>query len=322
MTTRTDGPGADDADPKAAPRYTGIPSFMRTPVVGDPSEVDIALIGVPFDCGVTNRTGARHGPREIRNMSSLTRRLHHVTRVDPYALCRIGDVGDVPFAHGFHLEASLDDIAAFYRRVHAAGARPLTAGGDHSITLPILRAIAAERPLALVHVDAHTDTWDQFLNSKFAHGSPFRRATEEGLIDPRHTIQIGIRGAQNSAEGWEYSRQAGMTVMFMEEFDEAGPDAAAARARELVGGRPTYVSFDIDVLDPVYAPGTGTPEIGGMTTREALRLVRGLRGLNLVGADVVEVAPPFDPTGNTALAGATIMYELLCHLAEAAGASG
>lgn len=305
------------ADPKTAPRYTGIPSFMRTPVVDDPAQTDIALVGVPFDGGVTNRPGARHGPREMRNASSLTRRMHHVTRVDPYALCRVADVGDVPFTHGFHLEESLADIAGFLSRVHAAGAVPLVAGGDHSITLPVLRALAAERPVALVHVDAHTDTWDSFLGSKFVHGSPFRRAAEEGLIDPARTIQIGIRGAQNAADGWDYSAEAGMTVMFMEEFEEVGPEAAAARARELVGERPVYVSFDIDVLDPAFAPGTGTPEIGGMTTREALCLVRGLRGLDLIGADVVEVSPPFDPSGGTALAGATIMYELLCHLAEA-----
>ncbi len=309
--------GGDADDPMLAPRYMDIATFMRAPLVRDPSAVDIALIGVPFDGGVTNRAGARHGPREIRNMSSLMRRIHHVSRIDPHALCRVGDLGDVPFAHGFALEDSLADIAAFYRKVHAAGAIPLSAGGDHSITYPIFQAIAADRPLGLIHIDAHTDTWDEFLGSKFTHGAPFRRAVEDGLLDPARTIQIGIRGAQNSEEGWRFSRDAGMRVVFMEEFTALGVEAVIAEARRVVGGGPTYISFDVDGLDPVYAPGTGTPEIGGLTTVEAQALLRGLRGLDLVGGDVVEVAPPFDPSGNTALVGATLMYEILCLLAEA-----
>ena len=307
-------------DPKLAPRYTGLASFMRTPYVDDPSQVDIALVGVPFDGGVTNRPGARHGPREIRNSSSLMRSIHHVTRVDPYSLCRVGDVGDVPLPRAFDHEDTVEDIAAFYTRLHAAGAWPLSAGGDHSITYPILKALAKDGPVALVHFDAHTDTWDEFLGSKFMHGSPFRRACEDGLIDPKRTIQIGIRGAQNTSEGWEYSLEQGMRVVFMEEFTEIGVDAVIAEARRVVGDAPTYVSFDVDGLDPVYAPGTGTPEIGGVTTIEAQALLRGLSGLSLIGGDVVEVAPPFDPSGNTALVGATMMYELLCVLAEARAA--
>ena len=217
-------------DPKLAPRYTGLASFMRTPYVEDPSEVDIALVGVPFDGGVTNRPGARHGPREIRNSSSLMRSIHHVTRVDPYTLCRVGDVGDVPLPRAFDHEDTVEDIAAFYTRLHAAGAWPLSAGGDHSITYPILKAIAKDGPVALVHFDAHTDTWDEFLGSKFMHGSPFRRACEDGLIDPKRTIQIGIRGAQNTSEGWEYSLEQGMRVVFMEEFSEIGVDAVMLQA--------------------------------------------------------------------------------------------
>ena len=301
-----------------APRYAEIATFMRAPRVRDPRELDIALIGVPFDFGVTNRPGARHGPREMRNMSTLMRSIHHVTKVDPYDLCRIGDLGDVAFSQIYELEACLDDIAEFYGRVHAAGAAPLSAGGDHTITLPIFRAIAdKERPLGMVHIDAHTDTWDEFLGSKYMHGTPFRRAVEEGLLDPERTIQIGIRGAQNSDEGWTFSLESGMRVVFMEEFTELGVAAVIAEARRVVGAGPVYVSFDVDGLDPVYAPGTGTPEIGGLTTIEAQALLRGLRGLDLVGGDVVEVAPPFDPSGNTALVGATMMYEILCPLAEA-----
>jgi guanidinopropionase len=309
--------GTTEREAMLAPRYAEVATFMRAPRVRDPRELDIALIGVPFDGGVTNRPGARHGPREIRNSSSLMRSIHHVTKVNPYDLCRIGDLGDVAFSRIYELEACLDDIAEFYGRVHAAGAAPLSAGGDHAITLPIFRAIAAEQPLGMVHIDAHTDTWDEFLGSKYMHGTPFRRAVEEGLLDPKRTIQIGIRGAQNSDEGWTFSLESGMRVVFMEEFTELGVAAVIAEARRVVGAGPAYISFDVDGLDPVYAPGTGTPEVGGLTTIEAQALLRGLRGLDLVGGDVVEVAPPFDPSGNTALVGATMMYEILCLLAEA-----
>jgi guanidinopropionase len=250
-------------------------------------------------------------------MSSLMRAIHHVTRVNPYTLCRVADLGDVPFNNVYHLEKALADIEAFYKKVHAAGAVPLSAGGDHAITFPILRAIAREQPVGMVHVDAHTDTWDEFLGSKFMHGTPFRRAAEDGLIDPKRTVQIGIRGAQNTEEGWNYSLEAGMRIFFMEEFTALGVEKVIAEVRQIVGDGPTYISFDVDGLDPVFAPGTGTPEVGGLTTIEAQALIRGLRGLNLIGADVVEVAPPFDPTGNTALVAATMMYEILCILAEA-----
>jgi len=310
--------GTTEREAMSAPRYAEIATFMRAPRLRDPRELDIALIGVPFDFGVTNRPGARHGPREMRNASTLMRAIHHVTKVDPYELCRVGDLGDVAFSRIYEIEACLDDITEFYARVHAAGAAPLSAGGDHTITLPIFRAIADKgRPLGMVHIDAHTDTWDEFLGSKYMHGTPFRRAVEEGLLDPERTIQIGIRGAQNSDEGWAFSLESGMRVVFMEEFTKLGVEAVIAEARRVVGDGPAYISFDVDGLDPVYAPGTGTPEVGGLTTIEAQALLRGLRGLDLIGGDVVEVAPPFDPSGNTALVGATMMYEILCLLAEA-----
>ncbi len=311
------GRDAHERSAMTAPRYTDIATFMRAPLRRDPAGVDIGLIGVPFDGGVTNRPGARHGPREIRNSSSLMRAIHHVSRIDPYALCTVADLGDTPINRAFELAASIDDIADFYRHIHAAGVTPLSAGGDHSITLPIFRAIAADRPIGMVHIDAHTDTWDEFLGSKLTHGAPFRRAVEEGLLDPKRTVQIGIRGAQNTEEGWSYSVEAGMRVIFMEEFTAMGVEAVIAEARRVVGDGPTYISFDIDGLDPVYAPGTGTPEVGGISTIEAQALLRGLRGLDLIGGDVVEVSPPFDPTGNTALVGATMMYEILCVLSEA-----
>ena len=306
-----------NATSRLAPRYSEIPTFMRAPLIRDPSRLDIALVGVPFDAGAENRPGQRHGPREIRNMSSLTRSVHHVTKINPYELCRIGDMGDVAFPRAFDLEKSHADITRFYETLREAGVAPLSAGGDHSISLPILRAIAARQPVGMVHIDAHTDTCDEELGSRFTHGTPFRRAVEEGVLDPRRVVQIGIRGAQNSEEGWAFSLDSGMRVIFIEEFSQLGVEAVIAELRRSVGDGPTYVSFDIDSLDPAFAPGTGTPEVGGLTTIEAQGLLRGLRGLNLIGGDVVEVSPPFDPTGNTALVGATMMYEILCVLADA-----
>lgn len=306
----------DNYDSMLTPRYTGIATFMRTPLVHDLSKLDIAIIGVPFDNGVENRAGARHGPREIRNMSSFLRSIHHVTRLNPYKVCRIADVGDVPITHLYHLVEAHNDITRFYNKIHSAGVIPLSAGGDHSISYPILRAIAKDKPVGMIHIDAHTDTCDEEMGSKFTHGTPFRRAVEENLLDPERTIQIGIRGAQNSEEGWTFSHDSGMRVIFMEDFTKMGVEAVITEARRVVGDGFTYISFDVDGLDPVYTPGTGTPEVGGLTTIEAQTLLRGLCDLNLIGGDVVEVSPPFDPTGNTALVGATMMYEILCLISK------
>ncbi|WP_219988783.1 agmatinase [Leucothrix pacifica] len=305
-----------DESRMSQPRYAGVPTFMRTPYQTDLTDLDIALIGIPYDGAVTNRAGARHGPRDIRDKSSMMRAIHHVTKVNPYALCNIADIGDATFEALFDHDAVVRDIESFFARVHKAGVVPLSAGGDHSVSYPILKAIAKDEPVGLIHIDAHTDTWDEFQGSKFMHGTPFRRAHEDGLIDASRTIQIGIRGAQNTSEGWDYSLAQGMRVVFMEEFTQMGVDAVIQEARRIVGDGPAYLTFDVDGLDPVYAPGTGTPEIGGITTIEAQALLRGLRHLNLIGADVVEVAPPFDPSGNTSLVGATLMYEMLCLLAE------
>ena len=299
------------------PRYTGLPTFMRAPYSEQWSDIDVGLVGIPFDGGVTNRPGARHGPREIRNQSSLMRRINQATGICPYDLCRVADLGDAWVQKPFELEGSLNEIAGFYRRIHELGIVPVSAGGDHSVTLPILRSIAAERPVGLVHFDAHCDTGDDYLGSKFHHGAPFRRAVEEGVLDPKRTIQIGIRGALNDIDVWKFSHDSGMRVVYMEEFYEMGVKGVLEEARRVVGAGPTYISFDVDGLDPVYAPGTGTPEVGGFTTLESQMMIRGLRGLNLIGGDVVEVAPPFDPTGNTALVGATMMFEILCVIAEA-----
>ena len=316
MSYLKQGPAGDTYEPMQEPRYTEIATFMRAPLARSLQEVDIGLIGVPTDLGVTNRPGARHGPREIRNASSLMRKFHLALQMNPYDLCRIADLGDVRLSHRYDLEVQVHEIAEFYRRVHAAGIRPVSAGGDHSITYPIFQAIAADRPVGMVHIDAHTDTWGEFYGSKFTHGAPFRLAVEAGVLDPKRTIQIGIRGGQNTLDGINFSKGHGMRVMFMEEFADIGVERCVLEARRIVGEGPTYISFDVDGLDPVYAPGTGTPEVGGITTLDAQRLLRGLRGLDLVGGDVVEVAPPFDQTGNTALVGATMMFEILCLIAD------
>ena len=303
-------------EPMQEPRYTEIATFMRAPLATTLADVDIGLIGVPTDLGVTNRPGARHGPREIRNSSSLMRAFNLGMRMNPYDLCRIADIGDVRFSSRYDLEAQVEDIARFYRVVHEAGVLPVTAGGDHSITYPIFKGIAADRPVGMVHIDAHTDTWGEVFGSKFTHGAPFRLAVEDGLLDPKRAIQIGIRGGQNQMDGIEFSESHGMRVVFMEEFAKVGVERIIAEARRVVGDGPTYITFDVDGLDPVYTPGTGTPEVGGITTIEAQRLLYGLRGLDLVGGDVVEVAPPYDQTGNTALVGASMMFEILCLVAD------
>ena len=305
-------------DPMIRPRYLGIPTFMRCPFREGAFEgVEIGLIGVPFDLGVTNRPGARHGPREVRNQSSLMRKINQASGIAPYELKTVADLGDAWVERPFHLEEAHREIQAFFERVDAAGVVPLSCGGDHSISLPILRAIAKQRPVAMIHFDAHCDTGHDYLGSRYHHGAPFSRAVEEGLLDPRRTIQIGIRGGINSRDHWQFSHDSGMRIVYMHDFHGVGLDAVMQEARDLVGDRPTYVSFDIDCLDPAFAPGTGTPEIGGFTSLEAQAMIRKLEGLNLVGADVVEVAPPFDHAGLTALAGATMMFELLCVLAAA-----
>jgi guanidinopropionase len=304
-------------DAALVPRFGAIPTFMRLPHVTDPARLDIALIGVPWDGGTTNRAGARHGPREIRNMSSFMRKVHHVSRIAPYDLARIADFGDAP-VNPIDLMDTLGRIERFYAKIHAAGAVPLSAGGDHLITLPIYRAIAKGRPIGMVHFDAHSDTNDRYFgDNKYTHGTPFRRAVEEGLLDPKRVVQIGIRGSLYKRDDNMWAVEQGMRVITIEEYFDLGVDKVIAEARRVVGDGPTYVSFDVDGLDPAYAPGTGTPEIGGYTPHEAQRMLRGLRGLDLVGGDVVEVSPPFDMSGNTALVGVTMMWEILCLLSEA-----
>jgi guanidinopropionase len=300
------------------PRFAGIATFMRLPYVPpeDADEVDIGLIGIPWDGGTTNRAGARHGPRQIRDLSTMARNAHHATGIMPFELCNCADLGDSP-VNPVDIEDTLGRVTRFYNDVVDQGIVPLTAGGDHLVTLPIMRALGRDAPLGMVHFDAHTDTLDRYFGeSKFTHGTPFRRAIEEGLLDPKRTVQIGIRGALYSDRDKDWGLEQGIRVIEIEEYNDLGVDAVIAEARRVVGDGKTYISCDVDALDPVYAPGTGTPEIGGITTYDAQKMIRGLRGLDLIGGDVVEVSPPFDMSGNTALVAVTMMFEILCLLAE------
>jgi guanidinopropionase len=308
-------------DGTVTPRFAGPATFMRLPMRADATGLDIALLGIPFDGGTTNRPGTRHGPRQMREMSAMLRRVHPVTRTEPYRLCRIADVGDVN-ANPMDLMGALEAIEARVAELRAGGAWTLSAGGDHLISLPILRGIHRAAPglgpLGMVHFDAHSDTNDSYFGgSRFTHGTPFRRAIEEGLLDPKRIVQLGIRGSLFDPEDMVWAREVGVRIVTIEECDDLGPAGVIAEARRVVGDGPAYLTFDVDSLDPAFAPGTGTPEAGGFTPREAQRLLRGLSGLNLIGADVVEVSPPFDASGGTALVGVTMMFEILCLLAEA-----
>jgi guanidinopropionase len=307
----------DLQDPQARPRYTGVASFFRTPHTEDLTEADIGLIGVPLDAGVTNRSGTRHGPRAVRDQSTLLRRYNSATGARPFETARVRDLGDCWIEFPYELESAHAEIAAFYRTVVAAGIVPLSIGGDHSITLPILRAVAASGPVGVIQIDAHCDTGDDYMGSRFHHGAPFSRAVEERLLDPARVIQIGIRGTTNDPDLWGFSKRSGMRVLPMEELQDKGWRYAVEEARRVAGTGPTYLSFDIDSLDPSQAPGTGTPEAGGLTMLEALRMLRGLRGLDFIGGDLVEVSPPFDVGTLTPFNGASILFEMLCLIAEA-----
>jgi guanidinopropionase len=283
------------------------PYRPEAPAQPDFGGLDVALLGVPMDLGVTNRSGARLGPRAVRAVERIGP-FNHALKVVPSAECTVADIGDVPMRSRFSLESCIEDIAEYYTRIHAAGVKPLSVGGDHSVTYPILKALGRERPVGLIHFDAHCDTGGEYDGSKFNHGGPFRLAVLDGVVDPARTIQIGIRGPAEFL--WEFSYESGMTVVHIEDVARLGIEGVIAKAREVVGDGPTYISFDVDGLDPAFAPGTGTPETGGLTPREAQAILHGLKGLDVIGGDVVEVAPQYDPTSNTAMVGAQMLFEI------------
>ena len=305
------------SEPQLRPRYSGVATFFRTPLVDSLRDVDIGVIGVPFDGGVTNRTGTRHGPRAVREQTTLIRRVNQATGITPFDLARVADCGDAFLEGPYELIAAHKEIEDYFAKFKSAGVTTLGVGGDHSISLPILRAIAKDGPVGMIHIDAHCDTGDDYLGSKFHHGAPFSRAVEEGLLDPKRVIQIGIRGSINSKDMWAFSHESGMRVVYMEEFTDKGWRWAAEEAKKIAGTGKTYLSFDIDSLDPAFAPGTGTPESGGITMIEAQRLIRALDGVDFIGADLVEVSPPFDNGTITSQCGANILFEILCVLATA-----
>jgi agmatinase len=322
-----DDPGGRMLDPKFArvaervfsrgarpAPYVGVPTFLTAPhrivdpAAPDFSGLEVAITGVPVDLAASNRVGARFGPRAVRTIERVGP-YNHVLDCAPIYDMAVADVGDVPFSSRYDLAASHREIEAWVGAMLDQGARPLSVGGDHSISYPILKAVGRARPVGLVHVDAHSDTGGPFDGLRENHGAPFRNAVLAGVLDPTRTVQIGLRGASEYL--YEFATDAGMTCIHAEEVDLIGIPAIVAKARAVVGDGPVYVSFDIDSLDPAFAPGTGTPEIGGLTTREVQAILRGLKGIDVVGGDVVEVAPQYDATTNTAHAGAQMLFEIL-----------
>ena len=300
------------------PRFAGVPTFMRLPHVSldtpKISDVDIGIIGVPWDSGTTNRPGPRHGPRQLRDASTMIRAQHPVSGIRPYEKLNCADLGDVSI-NPADIEDSMNRITSFYKTVIEKGIKPLTAGGDHLTSLPVLRAIAERGPLGMIHFDSHTDLFHSYFDgTMFTHGTPFRRAVEENLLDPKRVIQIGIRGTQYDREDLDFADSVGIRVVKIEEFFDRGIEDVMTEARAIVGEKETYISYDIDFIDPAFAPGTGTPEVGGPNSYEALKVVRELTGVKIVGADMVEVSPPFDPSSNTAFLGVSVMFELLCQM--------
>ena len=296
------------------PRFGGPATMMRLPSADDPADLDVCFVGVPLDIGTSNRPGTRYGPQQIRAESALLRPYNMATKAAPFDSLQVADLGDVAI-NTFNLEASVEIIADAYKRIAASGCRPLTLGGDHTIVWPIVRGLFnTHGPVGVIHIDAHADVNDLMFGEKAAHGTPFRRMVEERVIDPQRVVQIGLRGSGYTPEDFDWPRQQGFRVVQAEECWHKSLVPLMEEVREQMGEGPVYISYDIDSLDPGLAPGTGTPEIGGLTTIQGLEIIRGCRGLDIVGGDLVEVSPPYDPSGNTALIGANLLFEMLCVL--------
>ena len=317
----------NEADPFFQPisamelaRFAGVPTFMRLPSLNldDPrfNDVDIGLLGVPWDGGTTNRPGARHGPRQMRDLSTMIRAMNPATNISPFTAVNCADLGDVP-PNPVDIQDSLNRVTEFVSVMKEKNIVSMTVGGDHLVTLPILRALAIDEPLGLIQFDSHTDLFDSYFGGhKFTHGTPFRRAIEEGLVDPKRFVQVGIRGTAYNLDDIEWGMDQGVRIIRVEELFERGVPNVMAEVREIVGNSPTYCTYDIDFVDPTFAPGTGTPEIGGPNSFQAQQVIRELEGINLIGADLVEVSPPLDPTGGTAWLGISLVFELMCILSQ------
>lgn len=299
------------------PRFGGPATMMRLPAHESIEGLDACFVGIPLDIGASNRSGTRFGPRQIRAESAMIRPYNMATRAAPFDHMQVGDIGDVPI-NTFDLKDSVRIIEEFYRPIFQAGCIPLTLGGDHTLTLPILRAAANQHgPVALIHVDAHSDTNEHMFGEQIAHGTPFRRAHEEGLLQDDKVYQIGLRGSGYAPDDFDWGADKGWTVIPAEECWHKSLNGLMDRIRDEIGDHPVYLTYDIDSLDPAFAPGTGTVEIGGLTIWQALEIVRGAAGLNLIGGDLVEVSPPYDTSGNTALVAANLLFEMLCTLPKA-----
>lgn len=308
----------DPTDSAVTPRYAEIATFMRAARGEIAAPLDIALVGVPLDLGATYRSGARQGPSGVREASRLIRQINPTTGVAPYRLCNIADVGDAP-THPLSVEKSVELVEAFYRRIHAVGAAPISIGGDHTVPLPVLRAIAAERPVGLIQIDSHSDTFDEFMGTRYNHATFVRRAVEEGLLDPKRIIQIGLRGTRYSDDDIVYGDKAGIRMITMDEFETLGRAKVIEEIGKVVGDQPVYISIDIDGLDPKDAPGTGVPEPGGIMMRDAQMILRALTGREVIGGDICEVVPSLDPSGITCINAANLMFELTCLAAVVRG---
>ncbi len=308
-------PRFEPVDATLTPRFADIATFMRTRRHEITAEIDVGLCGVPFDIGTNFRTGAREGPAGVREASRLIRRVHPTSGVAPFDCCNVADIGDAP-VNPLSLERSIEMIEDYFGQVHAAGIVPIAIGGDHTIPLPILRAIARDRPVGVLHFDAHADTLDELCGTRINHATFMRRAVEEGLIDPARVIQIGLRGSRFSADDIRFGADAGFTQVTYDDYEERGRKAVVEQAGRVLGEGPVYISLDVDGLDPAYAPGTGVPEIGGLLPRDAQVIIRSLQGREVVGADISEVAPCYDPTGITCVTVANLMFEILCVMAH------
>ncbi len=294
------------------PRYAEIATFFRLPIIKYLEKLDYAICGVPWDGGTTNRPGARHAPREIRNASSLIRSYHPISLKSPYDIFNIADIGDCP-VNPADLRDSLKKITKFYNNIVSTKTIPLSIGGDHLISLPILRALGKDKPIGTFQFDSHSDTWNTYVGGfKYTHGTPFRREIEENLIDPKKYVILGLRGGLYEQKEITWAREKGITIITTDEYYKMGFKKAMQITKKVLGDTPTYLTFDIDGIDPTYAPGTGTPEVGGLNVREAQMIIRDLYDINFIGADVVEVSPPFDVNNMTSLIAATIAFEILC----------
>jgi guanidinopropionase len=308
-------PRFQPVDATVTPRFAGIATFMRTQRHDISDDLDVALVGVPFDIGVNYRSGARQGPAAVREASRLIRRVHSTSGIAPYDICNVADVGDAP-VNPIDFARSIAMIEVFFKRIHAAGALPISIGGDHTVPLPILRAIAKGNPVGIVQIDSHADTLDTLADTRINHATTFRRGVEEGLIDPKRVIQIGLRGSRFSPDDIKWGEDQGFTCITIDKYEDMGRAKVIKEIDRVTGAGPTYITIDIDGIDPAWAPGTGVPEIGGLSPRDAQVIIRSLQGKHLVGGDICEVAPCYDPTGITSVTAANLMWEMLCVIAD------